>query len=49
MTDKQFEEIKKDLNFYSEGGVDNLCTMTETTLRALLDKAAKIINKKMTI
>ena len=41
MTDKQFEEIKKDLYFYSEGGVDNLCTMTETTLRAILDKASK--------
>lgn len=43
MTDKQFEEIKKDLNFYSEGGADNLCTMTETTLRALLDKVSKTI------
>ena len=41
MTDKQFEEIKKDLYFYSKGGVDNLCTMTETTLRAILDKASK--------
>ena len=43
MTDKQFEKIKKGLQFHSEGGIDNLCTMTETTLRTLLDKASKTI------
>jgi hypothetical protein len=41
MTDAQFEKIKKGLIFHSENGVDNLCTLTETALRELLDEASK--------
>jgi hypothetical protein len=41
MTDAQFEKIKKGLIFHSENGVDNLCTLTETALRELLEDATK--------
>lgn len=49
MTDKQFEKIKKGLNFHSEGGIDNLCTMTETTLRKIVEDAVKIYEKQQKI
>lgn len=46
MTDKQFEKIKKNLNFHSEGGIDNLCTMTETTLRKIIEDTVKFYEKQ---
>lgn len=49
MTDKQFEKIKKGLNFHSEDGIDNLCTMTETTLRKIVEDAVKIYEKQQKI
>lgn len=49
MTDKQFEKIKKGLNFHSEDGIDNLCTMTETTLRKIVEDAIKIYEKQQKI
>ena len=49
MTDKQFERIRKGLQFHSEGGIDNLCTMTETTLRAILDDATKKLTDELTL
>lgn len=49
MTDKQFEKIKKGLQFHSEGGIDNLCTMTETTLRTIIEDATKEIEKENVI
>jgi hypothetical protein len=49
MTDKQFKRIKKGLNFHSEGGIDNLCTMTETTLRKIVEDAVKLYEKQQKI
>ena len=49
MTDKQFEKIKKGLNFHSEDGIDNLCTITETTLRKIVEDAIKIYEKQQKI
>lgn len=49
MTDKQFEKIKKGLNFHSEDRIDNLCTMTETTLRKIVEDAIKIYEKQQKI
>ena len=46
MTDKQFEKIKKGLQFHSKGGIDNLCTMTETTLRIIIENAIKELEKE---
>ena len=46
MTDKLFAKIKKSLSFYSEGGVDNLCTMTETTLKEILNKVTKNLEQE---
>jgi hypothetical protein len=41
MTDAQFDRIKKGLKFYSENGVNNLCTLTETSLRGIIEFAIK--------
>ena len=49
MTDDQFERIKKGLNFHSEGGVYNLCTLTETTLRTIIEDAVKFYEKQQKI
>jgi flagellar biosynthesis/type III secretory pathway chaperone len=49
MTDAQFERIKKSLNFHSEGGVYNLCTLTETTLREIIEDAVKFYEKQQKI
>ena len=49
MTDEQFEKIKKGLQFHSEGGIDNLCTITETTLRTIIEDAIKEIEKENVI
>ena len=49
MTDNQFERIKKGLNFHSEGGVYNLCTLTETTLRTIIEDAVKFYEKQQKI
>lgn len=49
MTDKQFEKIKKGLNFHSEGGINNLCTMTETTLREIIEDTVKFYEKQQKI
>lgn len=49
MTDDQFERIKKGLNFHSEGGVYNLCTLTETTLRTTIEDAVKFYEKQQKI
>lgn len=42
MTDKQFKTITKKLHFYNQGGIKNLCTMTETTLRQVMEEAAGV-------
>lgn len=49
MTDDQFERIKKGLNFHSEGGVYNLCTLTETALREIIEGAVKFYEKQQKI
>lgn len=49
MTDDQFGRIKKGLNFHSEGGVYNLCTLTETTLRTIIEDAVKFYEKQQKI
>ena len=49
MTDDQFERIKKGLNFHSEGGVYNLCTLTETALRKIIEDAVKFYEKQQKI
>ena len=49
MTDNQFEKIKKGLNFHSEGGVHNLCTLTETALREIIEDAVKSYEKQQKI
>lgn len=49
MTDEQFERIKKGLNFHSEGGVYNLCTLTETSLREIIEDAVKFYEKQQKI
>ena len=49
MTDDQFERIKKGLNFHSEGGVYNLCTLTETALRTIIEDAVKFYEKQQKI
>ena len=49
MTDDQFERIKKGLNFHSEGGVYNLCTLTETALREIVEDAVKFYEKQQKI
>ena len=49
MTDDQFERIKKGLNFHSEGGVYNLCTLTETALREIIEDAVKFYEKQQKI
>jgi molecular chaperone GrpE (heat shock protein) len=49
MTDEQFERIKKGLNFHSEGEVYNLCTLTETTLREIIEDAVKFYEKQQKI
>lgn len=42
MTEKQFKTITKKLHFYNQGGIKNLCTMTETTLRQVMEEAAGV-------
>ena len=42
MTDRQFKTITKKLHFYNQGGIKNLCTMTETTLRQVMEEAAGV-------
>ena len=49
MTDDQFERIKKGLNFHSEGGVYNLCTLTETAFREIIEDAVKFYEKQQKI
>ena len=49
MTDAQFEKIKKGLNLHSEGGINNLCTLTETTLRTIIEDAVKFYEKQQKI
>ena len=49
MTDDQFERIKKGLNFHSEGEVYNLCTLTETALREIIEDAVKFYEKQQKI
>lgn len=49
MTDDQFERIKNGLNFHSEGGVYNLCTLTETALREIIEDAVKFYEKQQKI
>ena len=49
MTDDQFERIKKGLNVHSEGGVYNLCTLTETAFREIIEDAVKFYEKQQKI
>lgn len=42
MTDRQFKTITKKLHFYNQGGIKNLCTMTETMLRQVMEEAAGV-------
>ena len=49
MTDEQFERIKNGLNFHSEGGVYNLCTLTETALREIIEDAVRFYEKQQKI
>lgn len=49
MTDDQSERIKKGLNFHSEGGIYNLCTLTETALREIIEDAVKFYEKQQKI
>lgn len=42
MTERQFKTITKKLHFYNQGGIKNLCTMTETTLRQVMEEAAGV-------
>lgn len=42
MTERQFKTITKKLHFYNQGGIKNLCTMTEATLRQIMEEAAGV-------
>ena len=42
MTERQFKKITKKLHFYNQGGIKNLCTMTATTLRQVMEEAAGV-------
>ena len=42
MTERQFKTITKKLHFYNQGGIKNLCTMTETTLCQIMEEAAGV-------